>query len=175
MSLKKEKGETRIIAINKMDVEIEALLYKIEQETKVDRALVLKFHNGGPKMFSGVAKYTSVITESHSPTLSSIKQLIQNFPVDRSFMNLLIKLNTDKQLAVDVNQLDEGSLKRRYIQDGCKTAMLVELVYTESGLYFLDLSGKSDFILSEGFTKVEQLANRIRNIYQIAKKQQLLH
>ncbi len=172
----RERKQSRITEITKMDIEVEAVLYQIEQETAGDRALVLKFHNGGTVIYSGVNKYTSVIAESHSPALNSIRQLVQNFPVDRGYLPIMNKLSIEKQVALDVPQMEESAVRRRYIQDGCKSALLVELIQTESGLYFLDVSSKKEnFVMDDTYSKLEQLANRLRNIYRAGKKKQLVH
>lgn len=173
-----DRKESRTNAIAKMDIEIESLLYQLEQETGVKRALTFKLHNGGPKLYSGVTKYVSVMLESHSPKQEPVKHLIQSFLMDRSFMKLVTLLLIQKTLPLTTEAMEDSPLKRRYLSDGCKTGMLVELTETDSGLYFLDLSSELDeasFYNSPNYALQEQLINRIRNIYKVGNKKGLLH
>lgn len=172
-----KRKESRTVAIAKMEIEVDSLLYQLEQETNIKRALILKLHNGGPKLYAGVTKYTSVMQESHSPKQETVKHLIQSFPVDRAFSSLFAELPAQKVVMLDIEKMSESSLKRRYIHDNCKTGMLVELVETDSGLYFLDLSSELDqmeFYSKSNYSLQEQLINRIRNIYKVGLQKGLL-
>jgi hypothetical protein len=91
--------------------------------SKVDRGIVVKFHNGGG-MMNMVNNKISIIAESNSVHLRSVKNDYQKYEVDQAYKNMLSNLREDKILIYDVLNMDDGFLKRRYMMEGIKVTVI---------------------------------------------------
>lgn len=176
--LSKLRDESRLLNIAKLEVETDNILDNIIYTTNTDRALVVKIHNGGSKMYAGTDKYASVLYESLSESLHPIKNDWQKFPVDRDYMMMIDTLIKDGVALFDIETMKESTLSRAYKSEGVKSVAFFKIRETDFGFYFASfasLKSQDEFYLSKDFSMLEIKANKIRNIYAEADRKGVLH
>ena len=181
-SLKKKNRDmaqqSRLIEIANIELQARFGMDKIINDTLVDRALIIKVHNGGSKLFVGVSKYISIIEEAHSSKILPVISDFQKFPIDREYMEMIRRLLEDSIYVVNVSTMKESTLKRVYIKDGLKSSILYPLIGSELGFYFVSFSSTSnDFEVldSSEFSTIEIELNKIKLLYKKAADLKLLH
>jgi hypothetical protein len=171
------RRKLRVGKIAELEVKTQNILDSAVYKTLADRALLIKLHNGG-KIFAGVQKYITVLQETNSDELKTVKEDYQNFKTDRAYMEMINTLLTEGVFIQEVHRLPEGLLKRRYEMEGIKATVIFSISQTNNGFYFGSFSTTksfSDFIGSHEYTILETRISKLRNIYKQAKKDKILH
>ncbi|MEM7372815.1 MAG: hypothetical protein AAF587_29610 [Bacteroidota bacterium] len=114
-------------AVSKAILKSEYLLQLLELfrvETKVDRVLYMISENGGgiPKPHKQL--YVSIIHESVSMRLPSIKIDWQKQPIDNFYMKQLAEMVQTGSNTMKVSELQDGILKNVYEAQGVATAFI---------------------------------------------------
>jgi hypothetical protein len=138
--------------------------------SKVDRGIVVKFHNGGG-MMNMVNNKISIIAESNSVHLRSVKNDYQKYEVDQAYKNMLSNLREDKILIYDVLNMDDGFLKRRYMMEGIKVTVIFYLVEGRGVEFFGSFSSVLDFnefMIDSNYSIIENRINKIRILFKEA-------
>jgi hypothetical protein len=132
--------------------------------------MVVKFHNGGG-MMNMVNNKISIIAESNSVHLRSVKNDYQKYEVDQAYKNMLSNLREDKILIYDVLNMDDGFLKRRYMMEGIKVTVIFYLVEGRGVEFFGSFSSVLDFnefMIDSNYSIIENRINKIRILFKEA-------
>lgn len=176
--VKKSKDESRLSLVSKIEVECDNILDSAVYRTQTDRALIIKIHNGGSKMYVGVSKYASITQESHNDKLPSIKKDFQKFKVDKDDMGMIHTLISDGLVILETSRMPPSMLKRRHELDGVKSSIIYKIRETEFGFYYGSFSSTieyNEFIGSHEYSILEAEINKLRNIYAEADRRGVLH
>jgi len=171
------RKKLRVGEIAKLEVDIQNILDNAVFRTLADRALLIKLHNGG-LLLAGVPKYITILQESNSDNLKSVKKDFQQFKVDPSYMQMIDTLVREGIYIQEVVRMPEGFLKRRYEYEGIKATVIFSIAQTKNGFYYGSISTTksfADFIGSHEYAALESIVNTIRNKYKKAKKLKLLY
>lgn len=172
------KNESRLLNVANLEIETDNILDNIVFQTATDRALIVKIHNGGAKMYVGVSKYASVIEESISPEMKPIKDDWQKIKIDKEYLMLVQQLINDGMIILNVDSMNPSTLERTYKSEGVKSVAMFRIRETKFGFYFASFSStkeEHEFIGSNEFALIELKVNRLRNIYLEADRKGVLH
>lgn len=161
-----------------LEVQINALLGWIVSETPADRAIIIKLHNGGSKLQTGMTKYISVINERHNKNVMEVAKDFQHYPIDANYMQMIHKLLSEKIIVANVDSMPEGMLKRRYRLDGLKCAIIFYLRETDGGLYYGSFASTytlEEITTDENFARIENTIQKIRHLFREASHKKILN
>jgi len=170
--------KTRVALVAALEVRINSLLTKIVSETPVDRAVVIKLHNGGSKLQTGITKYITVINERHNGNVMEVYRDFQHYPIDANYMLMIHRLVQDKLIIVDTKKMPEGLLKRRYNLDGIKSSIIFYIRETDGGLYYGSFSSTStleEITTDQAFARIENTIEKLRWHFKDAASKKILN
>lgn len=167
----------RISLIAQVEITSEATLESAIYQTCADRALVIKLHNGGGKIYAGTNKYITVLHEAHTQRIPGAKKDYQRFFADVNYMKMMAELEEKRIIKTKVSDLEYGLLRRRYEADGITASIVFWIKETEGGLYYgsFTTTNDPDLLLKRDFSKLETKINRLRNKYETAHRRGVLH
>lgn len=171
------KQQSRTAQITAFEVLIQGILDKAVLNGWCDRALVLKMHNGGGKMYTGVNKYASVLFEGDTDKMTDVKDDFQKYLIDSEYMDLMQRVSSNKIEIQKTTDLKYSMLRRRYEADDITHSIVFFIEETENAMYygsFTSISPDSDMITGKSFAGLEAKMNKLRNAYQRAKKKKIL-
>lgn len=177
-NLRRVSRRSQVAQVANLEIEAHVILQNIIYETPIDRALILKMHNGGGKLYAGVIKHISILDEDHTTSVGPIKDDIQHYPADTQYMHLAQMLVADKLVVLETESMTDGMLKRRQVHDNVKVSIIFFIAETEGGLYYgaLDSTLPSSTILSdEVFSVLETKIHKLRRLYEEGKRNRILH
>lgn len=169
-------SKKKLNSVLAFEIAAQSVLDQAIQLPMIDRALILKAHNGGKMEFAYSFRYISVLYEGASQTTSVIKNAYQSYPMDKAYKLFINKLITDKQVFYQTRTEDVGMLQRAYNHDEIETANMYILALTKDAVYFCSFSSKlkpGGFLNSPDYVIMEQLANKLMQLHRTAKKANL--
>lgn len=120
-------------------VEIYDSLHRLIDETKVQRVLIFKAHNGGGFIKPDTPLYVSSLYEDYIHPLDSIRNDYQKMELDEDYVRMLRDLSVKKMLRINVKSLKAGLLKNSYARDGVTYAEMYYLCQNRKNLYFCSI------------------------------------
>lgn len=124
--------------INKV-VRIYDSLHRLIEETKIQRILIIKAHNGGGLIKPDNSLYISVLYEDYTHPLDTIRNDYQKIEVDEEYVRMLRDLSFKKYLRININGLKSGMLKDAYQKDDIRHAEAHFLGQDRRNVYFCTL------------------------------------
>jgi hypothetical protein len=112
----------------------------------VQRAIVLRVHNGGGNLSASKPTYVSVLYEESRSPLGHIRKDHQNVPADKHMMSMLQEVKLNGQIELKTDQLPPSYLKNFYLSQGVNKARLFFIKEAKGG--FLWRQTKELHILS---------------------------
>lgn len=128
------------------EIKIEECLADIIRSTCVDRALLVRIHNGGGRITIGNDKKISVVCEPEESLLPHTKEGYKNVPVDRGYRGVLIEMLDKKEVFVYNQTLDlRYSMLRRKAEADNLTATLHYFIWeTRASGYYVFLATQDE-------------------------------
>jgi hypothetical protein len=111
-------------------------MHKILEETKVQRFLVFKAHNGGGLIKPSTPLYVSVLHEDYSTPFKSVKDTYQQVMIDGEYIRILDKVCQDKMVRIKTRNLKSSLLKDIYEAEGVQYSEIYFLGQNRKNLYF---------------------------------------
>lgn len=161
-----------------LEIRTEMLLQEAIDGSVIERALILKLHNGGGKLYMGIPKYTTVLHERIVPDIRHSKPDFQYYPIDHEYMLLMQRILTEEVVVLITSEMPEEMLKRRYEADGITVSVVFTISETDAGLYYGSFSTRGDaneFLSNVNYSSIETFIHRLRLKFKEAKQQQVLH
>jgi hypothetical protein len=174
----KLRRKSDVLHIAKMEIEIQRILEDCVFKTFIDRALLLKLHNGGDKLSIGSKKYFSILHEAHTPRVQVVKDLFQEIETDPDYYELILYLSKIGKKFFKTKDLPNSLLKRRYQKDNIYGGIIVKVYDTKKGFYyasFVTTNKFDDLVQSEHYPLIEMDVLRLKKVFKKAAKLKILH
>lgn len=142
------------------------LNYLIEN-TNIQRALILKTHNGDGKPRFGRPLYVSAVYEVCRDPFEYQVNTYKMLKVDDPYLQLLLDIKEYQDSAFFVSSMKESMLRRFYEAEGVNWSYIYKIGADSTGMYygsFATSQNDTPFQLGQGAT-IEAAIHRIRGIY----------
>lgn len=169
---------SRVAMVSAYDIKCQAILDVMIAENLCDRALILKFHNGGGKVVAGKSKYASVLFEAHNDKVKSVRNEFQNYEVDPEYILLIQRVHMHRKVDHVTADMHSSMLRRRYELDNITAAHVPFFIETKGGMYYGSFSTTGPPDIWRGgkqFARLETLINQLRNIHVKSDRYRVLH
>jgi hypothetical protein len=123
-------------------------MHWVLNETKVQRLIISRTHNGGGVIHPTTPLYLSAIYEDYSHPLGSLKESLQKLQLDEAFLRVILELCQKKIIRLKVADMERGVVKTiyesenvkfvefRYIMQDRKNVYIASYATTEEGETF---------------------------------------
>lgn len=133
------KKESRILLRSAFLREARTVLDMAQQETGIVNAVLLHVHNSGGDIHANDFLYSSVIEESPENRSVSMLDSWQRVPLDRQYEEIIEGLHRGKYVAVDIQDMEDGRLKRAYFHKSIRGSIIFR-VYDKLDKSFMHVS-----------------------------------
>lgn len=159
------------------EIAAQAILDNCSGLEMIDRAILIRAHNGGDftKVYS--PKYITVLHEGTSSTATQLKSVFQCYPLDQEYKKIILTLMSDKTILIESAKEESGFLKRRFEMDGINSAYISLIQATANSIYYCSFESKkpiNDFLIDPSYSQIEALANKLRLLHRSAKRAGLI-
>lgn len=139
-------------------------MHRIVQETKVQRLLVLKAHNGGGVIKPSGDLYISTVYEDYRSPFESIKADYQRIEADKHYAKMLLELIQNKKIRYTTDRMPSGLLKNVYTNLCITHSVIYYIGQDKKNIYFASCATSTDglWMTSAEETEVDVLINIIK-------------
>ena len=131
---------------------------RVIDDSKADRVLILKSHNGGGKPTPGTDLYVSIIHEMSTKGVEQIKQQYQRILIDDTYIRIIQQIILERTIEIRIQDLPENSFIRlTYEKDNLKWIYFFEIKGNANSYFFGSFSTKDE----KGFTPGDKLAFKL--------------
>lgn len=157
-------------ANKKFEAAIEKIskIYEVMNEIMVaadsSRVVLLRTTNGGGIPRPGCSLYSSIVYEVYSQDSEPIKLLWQSQLLDESYLDIISKTISKKEIAVRTKDLKHGMLKSLYEKRGVVKSYVYSIAELPTEFLYLSVNIKSDLAVVNEM-EVLMHVNQIRALF----------
>lgn len=148
--------------------EIQYIIDRVIASSAVDRFLILKTENGGGKPRLGSHLYSSVMYESTSKELKSVKDDYQRLLVDDIYVRMLSDIGLGVPNKLKVVDMKDGILKNIYKVEGVSYSEVHYIGETDNTFFYLSVGTTNEnntFDDPMDRVEIEIAISKVRNIF----------
>lgn len=119
-------------------------MHSVLNQTKVERLLINKAHNGGGFIHPTTPLYASSLYEDYTHPLGSIKEKVQRLQLDEEFIRLILELCQRKLLRVRVSDLKPCLMKTLYDSENVRFVEFRFIGQDRKNVYFASYATTQD-------------------------------
>lgn len=137
---------------------------RILAESKVQRIVILRAHNGGGIIKPSGDLFISAIYEDYRYPFEASKQDFQKLQVDMNYARTLLDIIRNGKVEYIVEDMPDGIMKRIWQSIGVKHALVYFLAQDKKNIFFCTCTTSNDalWLTREEETEVDILVNIIR-------------
>lgn len=159
------------------EIACQALLDQATGFEQVDRALIVKIHNGGKMSQMYSMRFVTVLYEGRTSTTGEAKSNYQSYPMDDAYKRFMQKLLDDKVYLFQTMSEEYGMLRNAYDRERIKTSRIFKLARTKHAIYIASFSSKSppgEYTAHHNYHDVGLIAEKLKQLHRTAIKAKVL-
>jgi len=168
------KNEKQLKLCNEDTEKCEILIKSLTKakEDFADRVYIFRAHDSGGKPTLGKPYYINVVDCSYRDEEKNKSKRYNNIDVDSSYRHMINELIDKNNVELYTSSMEEGLLKRIYLDEGVVYGKVYQLAITKTDFYFMSITWFEESLedneksISENkLLAADLVANQIKTIY----------